>query len=262
MHFNPAFTPAQILWTLTFAALLVLLVVLLGRNRARLFPWFTASIVLMALRLLTSRMLLGKLPMFTMNAIFITLADITALVGLMVVVEMARRSFSGLPRQLWIVNGAGLLALAGTVLAVWGPWPAWKTLTADSHLATLRLMQMAAQKGDVLVTILTVGVGLLAVLFGSRYNAGWRSHAQRILIGLSTAGIAQLALIVELQRIAKTAAPNTQAELDRILAFRDNLINAESAVYVVVLVWWIVCLWIDEPGANNEPAELPDGETQ
>ena len=47
MHFNFDFSATQILWTLTFAALLVLLVVLLGRDRARRFPWFTASIVMM-----------------------------------------------------------------------------------------------------------------------------------------------------------------------------------------------------------------------
>jgi hypothetical protein len=125
MHFNFGFTTVQTVWTLTFAALLVLLVVLLGRDRARRFPWFTASIVLVALRLLASRLLFGKMPPLTMNAIFITMADAIALVGLLVVVEMARRAFGGLQRQLWIVNSVGLLAVAGAVLAVWGPWPAW-----------------------------------------------------------------------------------------------------------------------------------------
>ena len=43
MHFNFHFTTVQVLWTLTFASLLVLLVVLLGRDRMRRFPWFTAE---------------------------------------------------------------------------------------------------------------------------------------------------------------------------------------------------------------------------
>ena len=43
MHFNFAFTAVQVLWTLTFAAHLVLLVVLLGRDRTRRFPWFTTG---------------------------------------------------------------------------------------------------------------------------------------------------------------------------------------------------------------------------
>jgi hypothetical protein len=29
----------------------------------------------------------------------------------------------------------------------------------------------------------------------------------------------------------------------------DKLQNANRVVYVAVLVWWIVCLWMDEPGA-------------
>ena len=55
MHFHFPFTVLTALWTLTFAAHLVLLVVLMGRDRVRQFPWFTANIVLVALRLLTSQ---------------------------------------------------------------------------------------------------------------------------------------------------------------------------------------------------------------
>ncbi|MGD0903469.1 MAG: hypothetical protein ABR924_11070 [Terracidiphilus sp.] len=259
MHFNFDFTTTQVLWTLTFAALLVLLVVLLGRDRARRFPWFTASIALLALRLLSSRELTGRMPQLTLSAIFITLADVIAVVGLLVLVEMARRAFDGLQSSLWIVNSAGLLAGAGAVLAAWGPWPAWKTLTADSRLAALRLMQLAAEKIDLLVVLLTVGLGLLVIVFGRRYKAGWRSHVQRIVIGLSTAAIGQVALLVVLQRMVRTA-PQSRAEFDRIMSQRANLINADGALYVAVLVWWIVCLWIDEPGTDSEAGDLPPEE--
>ena len=61
MHLNFSFSAVQTLWTLTFAALLVLMVVLLGRDRVRHFPWFTTAIVLTALRLLASRLLFGRL---------------------------------------------------------------------------------------------------------------------------------------------------------------------------------------------------------
>ena len=62
MHFNFDWTAIQIIWTLTFAALLVLLVVLLGRDRARRYPWFTASIVLATLNMLGQRLLHGGCP--------------------------------------------------------------------------------------------------------------------------------------------------------------------------------------------------------
>ena len=91
MHFDFPFTAVSILWTLTFASQLVLLVVLMGRDRARRFPWFTTSIALVALRLMANRLLHDKLPPLTMGAVAVTLADISVLVGLLVLVEMARQ---------------------------------------------------------------------------------------------------------------------------------------------------------------------------
>ena len=110
MHFNFDFSAVQILWTLTFAAILVLLVVLLGRDRARIYPWFTASIVVIGLRLLASRLLFGRLAPIPMNAIFLTLALIAGIVSLLVLVELARRAFAGASRSTWIIGTLVLLA--------------------------------------------------------------------------------------------------------------------------------------------------------
>jgi glycopeptide antibiotics resistance protein len=256
MHLNFGFTAVQTLWTLTFAALLVLLVVLQGRDRTKRFPWFTASIVLVALRLLTSRLLFGRLPGMTLNGIFITLADVAALVGLLVVVEMARRAFHGVARRIWVSVTLAAVAVGGAVLYFWGPWPALNSLTANSYLAILRLMQLAAQKSDLLLNVLTIELGLLVVVFGRRFKAGFRSHTQQIVIGLSTAAIAQLGVQGIWQAIALKAAPQTQAEYEHILGLRDKLFNGNSVVYVAVLVWWIVCLWRDEPGTQAEAEAL------
>jgi hypothetical protein len=205
-----------------------------------------------ALRLLTSRLLFGRLPGLTLNGIFITLADVAALVGLLVVVEMARRAFHGAERRTWIVGTLASLAVGAVVLYFWGPWPPLKSLAADSFLAILRLMQLAAQKTDLLLNVLTVELGLLVVVFGRRFKADWRSHTQQIVIGLSTAAIAQLGVQGIWQAIAMKAAPQTQAEYEHILGLRDKLFNANSAVYVAVLAWWIVCMWRDEPGTKVE----------
>lgn len=260
MHLNFAFTAIQVLWTLTFAAHLVLLVVLLGRDRARRFPWFTTAIMLVALRLVASRLLYGRLPAMTMSAIFIILADLSAVAGLLVVVEVARRAFGRAQRRAWIVGTLVLIAMGCGVLAGWGPWPSWKSLTPDTPLAVLGIMQLLAQKSGLLVDVLTVSLGLLVLLFGRRYGAGWRSHAQQIVIGLSTASLAQLAVQVIWQIVARTAAPHSQAEYMRIVGLREKMFNANSAVYLAVLIWWIVCLWLDEPGAAPAADEqIPAG---
>ena len=251
MHFL-GFNTVQIIWTLTFAALLVLLVVLLGRDRARRFPWFTASMVLTALRLLASRMLSGRLAPLTMNEIVLTFAALEVLVTLLVSVEIARRAFVGASRRAWIVGTLAVLAVGAAVLAWWGPWPAWKSLTTDSTLAVLRLIQFVAQKTSLFSSVLTVELGLLVVLIGRRTNAGWRSHTQEIVIGLSTAAIGQMAVRGIWQEIAMHAAPQSQAEFERVMGIQEKLYNAQSVLFVAVLVWWIVCLWINEPG--TEPA--------
>lgn len=255
MHFNFNFTTVQIIWTLTLAAHLVLLVVLLGRDRTKRFFWFTTSIALLTLRLIASRLLFNRLPQLTLGGIFVVLADIITVVALLVLIEIARRAFAGARRTLWIVWSLVLLAISGTVLATWGPWPAWKTIAANSLIAWLNLLQLLAQKGGLLVDVSTVLLGLLVVFFGRRYGAGWRSHAQRIVIGLSTASVAQLAMQIVWQLIAQSAKPHSRDEYDRIVGLRDKLFNANSAVYLAVAIWWIVCLWVDEPG-GAEPAEV------
>jgi len=250
MHFL-GFTIVQILWTLTFAALLVLLVVLLGRDRARRFPWFTASMVLTALRLLSSRMLYGRLAPITMSQIFLTLALIEALLCLLVAVEIARRAFSGASQRTWIIGTVAVLAVGAGVLATWGAWPAWKTVSTDSELGILRLIQLVAQKTSLLSDVITIELGLLVVLFGARFKAGWRSHTQKIVIGLSTASIAQLATRGIWQLIAMHAAPQTQAEYEHVMGIQEKLYNATSLTFVAVLVWWITCLWVNESGTET-----------
>ena len=67
-----------------------------------------------------------------------------------------------------------------------------KSLAFDTQIAKLATLQLLAVKTGLLVDVLTVTLGLLVVAFGRRYGAGWRSHVQQIMIGLSTASIAQI----------------------------------------------------------------------
>ena len=262
MHFNFDFSAVQILWTLTFAAILVLLVVLLGRDRARIYPWFTTSIALIGLRLLASRLLYQRLAPIPMNAIFLNLALIAGVVSLLVLVELARRAFVGASRRAWTVGALVLLAACVVVLSLWGPWPAWKTLAVDSVIAGLRLEQFLTQKLDLIIDVLSIGLGLLIVIFGRRFAAGFRSHTQQIIIGLSTTALAQTAVRAIWQLIATHAAPTNQADYERVLGLQEKLYNASSVIFVLALVWWIVCLWINEPGSEPLAADPAKSTTE
>jgi hypothetical protein len=256
MHFHFPFSAGDILWTLTFAALLVLLVVLLGRDRIARFPWFTASVVILALWLLTVRLLVNRLPQLTMNTIRVVMADISALVGLLVVMEIARRAFGNVRRSSWVIGAVVLMTLGAVVLKFWGPWPSWSMVTARGTMANLRLLQLIAQKTTLLVDVETIAVGLLVVVLGSRFGAGWRSHTQQIAIGLSTVSIAQLLVQGIQQNVLTTAQANVAVlrsldEQRRVIGLLGKLSNTNSTIYVAILIWWIVCLWRDEPGTGS-----------
>ena len=250
MHFNFGFSAIQVIWMLTFAAYLVLLVVLLGRDRARRYPWFTAGIVLFALQLMAGELLNGRMAKLPYSFTMLTLGDLAAIVGLLVLVEMARSAFAGVQRSICIVNSAGLLLLAGALLTVMGPWPVWKQLvTWDPTLIKLVVMQLVAQKGELLVALLTVGLGLLVMLFGRYYKAGWRSHTQSIVIGLFAVAVSLLALEV----VVLSTFHYTKAESTSVMHLRLSFAFAHELMFLAALVWWIVWLWLDEPGAA-EPA--------
>ena len=251
MHFNFGFSTAQALWTLTFAALLVLLVVLLGRDRVRRFPWFTTSMALTALRMLAGRLLFHRMAPLVLEVIFLVLADLASIVSLLLVVEIARRAFAGAGRREWISATLTLLVVGGVVLALWGPWPSFKTLFASSDLSTLRVMELFAQKTDLLSDVLIIQLGLLVVFLGRHFKAGWHSHTQQIAIGLAMASVAQLTIRGTLQSVAVHTVIHSQDDYKRVMGLMNSLNNADSIIFLVVLVWWIVCLWINEPGTEK-----------
>ena len=249
MHLNFGFNAVQTLWALTFAALLILLVVLLGRDRAKRFPVFTLSLVLVAFRLLASRLLFGRMSPVATNVAFLSLALAAGLVQISVVVEFALRAFAGAGRRAWLVGTLVLLVISGTMVAFWGPWPDWKTLTGGGLMANLRLAQLVAQRSEMLADGLAIELAILVAFAGRRFYAGWLSHTQQLIVGMATAGMAQLVIRGFWQAIATHAIPHSEDEYIRLLGLQEKLYNANSTVYIVVLVWWIASLWREEPGA-------------
>jgi hypothetical protein len=89
-------------------------------------------------------------------------------------------------------------------------------------------------------------------------GAGFRSKAQQVAIGLMTASLSQLSIQFIWERIAKTAVAHSREEYEHVLGIRDRLFNTNNAVYIAVLVWWIVCLWINAPKELVEEEPVPE----
>ena len=246
MHFNFHFTAEQILWTLTFAANLVLLVVLVGRERIRQFPFFTCGIVLAGLNLLAQRLLSHRLAAIVASSVFLVLADLVVLIAFLLAIELARRAFAGAKWPAWLTGSVVLLGGAAAVMIFWGKWPAAAAVFDPTTIGRLRLMQLVSDKGHLFNDVLALELFVLAVIAGRSFKAGWRSHTQQILAGLAATSAT---LLIEQVIWQKSIAnpPRTQEAYNHLLDLQNHLLNANSTVTLAVMIWWIVCLWIDEP---------------
>jgi hypothetical protein len=253
MHWNVE----QILWAFLLAAHLVLLIVLLGRDRASRFPWFTAVTALAAVSLLANHLLFGKLTTVAFYWQSYTALAVSSVLGIFVLIELARRVFSSgkagllLKPRGWI--GWTLVTIAITTAAVWawGPWPTWQALKAEPAQLPLLIVVLAAMKGQLFVSLLTVQVALLLRFFGRRFGYGWRSHAQQIALGLSTNALGFLVVQGISDSIKRTVHLTSRQEYDRVVHLFANMENARNALWLLVLIWWIIWLWRDEPGSTT-----------
>ncbi len=143
------------------------------------------------------------------------------------------------------------------MLAAWGEWPSLKTLMSSSAMPALQLLQFLALKASLFLDVETVLLGTVIIIFGSRFHAGWRTHVQRIAIGLSTASLSQLGMEATWEMIARSAKPQSMSEYQHIMDLREHLFNANSAIYVAVLIWWIWSLWLDEPKTDEPKTDEP-----
>ena len=265
----------QILWALVLAAHLVLLIVLLGRERVGRFPFFTAAIALSATRLIADHLLHGKLTTIAFYWQSYSLSLVGSILLLLVLAEAVRRVFrSGRAGRVVTANGLigwGLIAfaIAGTGVWAWGPWPAWKTISSDSTQMPLLLTVLSALKGELLTAMLAVEVSLLLLIFARRFGFRWTSHARQIVLGLSTIALAQLTVQAITESIKRTVHLTSRDQYDHIVRLFTNLDNGRFAIWLIVLIWWIVWLWRSEPGtlaqedpeAGLEPALVgPDSE--
>lgn len=250
MHLNLE----QILWALVLAAHLVLLVVLLGRDRSSRFPWFTAAIGLSSAHLIADHLLSGKLTTIAFYWQSYSAVLIGSILSFLVLVELARAVFASgkaglkLTARAWAGWTLVLVILAGNAVWFWGPWPSMAALKGNPQQLPILLLVLSGIKSELFVALVAVMLGLLLRIFGKRFGFGWRSHPEQIALGLSTYSLGFLAVLATTDIIKHTVHLTSREQYDHIVRIFAKLDNARFALWAVVLIWWSVWLWLDEPG--------------
>jgi hypothetical protein len=115
-------------------------------------------------------------------------------------------------------------------------------------------------KAQLFLSIVTVEVALLLRIFGKRFGSGWKSHDQQIALGLSTYALGFLAVQATTDIVKHNLHLTSREQYEHIVRLFTNLDNGRFALWLLVLIWWIVWLWRNEPGDSataSATAEAP-----
>ena len=162
---------------------------------------------------------------------------------------MARRAFGRASRRAWIVWTLVLLALGGAVLATWG-------IVAGVEVARFRHLAGAPGTDAAVCAEDRAPGGRAHHCAGTAGGSVWPPLRSRMAQPRAADhdrpfdGVtgAHCRCRPSGRSSPRRPRPTPWRNIERIVGLREKLFNANSAVYLLVLIWWIVCLWIDEPG--------------
>jgi hypothetical protein len=238
-----------VLFTLLLAGQMILLVVLYGRDRMRLYPWFSASIMLTAFKTLVDKILFERISQIPFEFIKNLLGVFTVLVGLGVLVEIARKLFPGVTLMHRVIASGFITLITATVVYFWGPWTANGDIGFKSQIGVVNLLLVASTHGEqILLPCATILLGIF-VLFVLRHQRGfWQSHTIKIFAGLTTCSLMFLVMRATAQTIAITANTHgmTMKEFAQIQGMMDQFRTLPLVTLIIVQFWWIYALWNEE----------------
>ena len=184
---------------------------------------------------------------------------------MLVLIELSRHVFSSgragkiLKGKGWIGGLLVTVPIAFAVAALWNLGLSWATMKADAAHLPLYIDLYVALKSELFVAVLTVEIGVLLQFFGWRFGAKWRSHDRQIALGLSTVSLALLTVQATTDIVKHNLHLTSRDQYEHVIRMFENLDNGRFAVWLLALIWWIIWLWRDEPGAQPaaEMAETP-----
>ena len=143
------FNQVQILWTLLFAGLLILLIVLYGRGLIERYRWFSSFVFLTSLDQLFNLLLLGRIDSIHYGLISYSLSILILIAGLGTLAELARALFAPAKTKAILLSLAISIIPTVAVTYLWNPWSSnHEELTFKTQAGVVIILQLAAAYGQ------------------------------------------------------------------------------------------------------------------
>ena len=216
----------NLIWASSFASNLVLLLVLIIKERWRRFPFFTAWIVFQVLLTITLFVLyrLGENALY--SEVYWSTGAIDFLLQLCIIVEMSRIVLR--PAGIWIYSTRKrfiLLAVSGTLFAI----AATFILHPEAHTS----VEVWEMRADLFTSLMFIEVFLAMMGTANKLGLRWSTHVMKLgqgLLAWATVGVVVDALHTLLGRYRWFSA----------------LDDVRSIVWVVAATYWIFGFWKPE----------------
>jgi hypothetical protein len=225
-----------LLWVAGFLGHLALLLILLLRKRARMFPVFTTLIVLNVTRTIVLFLINreGTKAMYFYTFWSVAFADVALQFG--VVYELASKVFRPLGEwasdirtrlAVWVACSIGF-----ALLLTWIPHP-------QSRFWIQVILLKGSFFSAALMSELFVGMMALSSIAG----LSWSSHVAKIAKGLALYSVATLVFETANTSLGLTGNDRIYGQLSRL----------RMVLYLCCVMYWIVSLWRNAPPARSMP---------
>lgn len=218
-------------WTASFAALLALFAILVGKGRAKQFPIFTTLIGFDAAQSVALFLTLKHPPIYARLYWYGQLVDFLLQIG--VVVEIARQVFKPFGRWATAARSFWIAACGLSLVAALG-----LTFVASPHAPTYTWAWVI--KGNLFAIMLTCMIAIAVLVTARQYGLGWRNH----VIGLAQGWTfwAFISFVVE-----------TFHSYYGYSAFYEHLAYVREFANLAAEVYWIFVFWQEEPSRVLSP---------
>jgi hypothetical protein len=225
------------IWVACLTGEIVLLLVLLLRNRAGSFPVFSVYILGIILRSLIGMFVKTHFPAETFKHYSWTAGILDECLQLFVLFEIAEHVFA--PTGKWAADVGRTMVAMASASAVAAALISWL-----ANPATQSRMQTFKMRSDFFSAVLMSELFVCMVILSSTFGLPWKTHAARIAQGFGAYSLACIALGI----------PKIFFGLQHGTHQFEEMNHLRSVIYLACEVYWVVMLWAEAPA----PRELPE----